>query len=641
MSRETDSPSSGPQTRSGAAYPPGTEPYGTPADSAANEPAAQPGEPKTETTLTTRIRINIPGSRPIPPVVVCTPVSEAGEAGETGKSTAIPSQTRGGEDGAAAKPAVDVSAMAQGANGTAGASKPSGPGGSSGGGRQTSSWFAPRKPPAAGGTSGSGLRSPLAQEEAPAQQPGRTDTPPYGFPADTAELEAIGPLQTTAPFGAGQPEESPQGPGHTPPHGFPAAVMRPAPEDGPSGPTTGPATGEMPLLPPAFQRSEPSSHLPETGPQAAVSDLGGPAPTGDGPGFSADTLVGGMAAVRPSDDGREVPQDEGYGVPDPEPDPVPARRGRSRLVLVGVAAFGVLGAAYGAGLLLDHADVPNGTTVLGVEIGGTNKQEATGRLDAVLGKRAKEPLVLDVDGAEKTLKPSVAGLVLDTETTVRNASGRDYNPISVIGSLIGGSRHAEPVFTVDTEKLTAALEDLSGESPDGAARDGMVKFVDGKAVGVPGEPHRKVDVTKGADLLEEAYRRHVATGRSTTVKLPVSLQQPEVDQKEIDRAIREFGEPAMSGMVTVRAGDVSLPFSPTGSLPKFLSMKPVNGKLVDTYDLETLKELYGTTFDGILITRGNGTKTPVTPQDVAGALREALRETDPAKRVGVIELDPQ
>lgn len=37
----------------------------------------RPEEPKTETTLTTRIRINIPGSRPIPPVVMRTPMAES------------------------------------------------------------------------------------------------------------------------------------------------------------------------------------------------------------------------------------------------------------------------------------------------------------------------------------------------------------------------------------------------------------------------------------------------------------------------------------------------------------------------------------------------------------------------------------
>ncbi|MFE2581337.1 hypothetical protein ACFXGE_14885, partial [Streptomyces sp. NPDC059378] len=81
MSRETDTPSSGPDGRGGAAYPSGTPPYGTPmvsdAGAGAGRPAAQPEERKTETTLTTRIRINIPGSRPIPPVVVRTPVADA------------------------------------------------------------------------------------------------------------------------------------------------------------------------------------------------------------------------------------------------------------------------------------------------------------------------------------------------------------------------------------------------------------------------------------------------------------------------------------------------------------------------------------------------------------------------------------
>ncbi|MEU3722100.1 hypothetical protein AB0E73_05025, partial [Streptomyces sp. NPDC031705] len=88
MSRETDSSSPGPQGHGGAAYPSGTPPYGNgrypstampPGPGAATVPEENPvtsnpstpdtDGPKTETHLTTRIRINIPGSRPIPPVV--------------------------------------------------------------------------------------------------------------------------------------------------------------------------------------------------------------------------------------------------------------------------------------------------------------------------------------------------------------------------------------------------------------------------------------------------------------------------------------------------------------------------------------------------------------------------------------------
>ncbi|MDD9378687.1 hypothetical protein M8Z33_18870 [Streptomyces sp. ZAF1911] len=48
--------------------------------------------PKTETQLTTRIRINIPGSRPIPPVVVrqTMPEAEAGQAPEPVAPPAAP-----------------------------------------------------------------------------------------------------------------------------------------------------------------------------------------------------------------------------------------------------------------------------------------------------------------------------------------------------------------------------------------------------------------------------------------------------------------------------------------------------------------------------------------------------------------------
>ncbi len=47
------------------------------ADAGRSAGGTPPEERKTETTLTTRIRINIPGSRPIPPVVVRTPVGDA------------------------------------------------------------------------------------------------------------------------------------------------------------------------------------------------------------------------------------------------------------------------------------------------------------------------------------------------------------------------------------------------------------------------------------------------------------------------------------------------------------------------------------------------------------------------------------
>ena len=96
----------------------------------------------------------------------------------------------------------------------------------------------------------------------------------------------------------------------------------------------------------------------------------------------------------------------------------------------------------------------------------------------------------------------------------------------------------------------------------------------------------------------------------------------------------------MSGLVFVQTDAAHrIPFG-SQSLPKILGVKAVGGKLVETYDLEALKAAYGSTFDGVLVTRGTGQKTAVTPQDVASALRKALRGTTTAERVGVIDTNP-
>ncbi|MER7399157.1 hypothetical protein ABT381_27030, partial [Streptomyces sp. NPDC000151] len=163
MSRESDSSSSGPQGRGAAAYPSGTPPYGTRQGDADEAVAARPEEPKTETTLTTRIKINIPGSRPIPPVVVRKPVGEDTAAnGADGAGGGRAGTGRNAErTGSTPRPrpqAAPPAPAASAENAPEDRKEPAPPPG-------TSDWFAPRrsKRPAAG--------------QAPAAQGG---TPPAG-----------------------------------------------------------------------------------------------------------------------------------------------------------------------------------------------------------------------------------------------------------------------------------------------------------------------------------------------------------------------------------------------------------------------------------------------------------------------------
>lgn len=315
----------------------------------------------------------------------------------------------------------------------------------------------------------------------------------------------------------------------------------------------------------------------------------------------------------------------------------PKKKGRNKLVLLAAGLVVVAGGVYGAGLLMNRTDVPKGTTVLGVDIGGTTRDGAVKKLDDAFDDRVGKPLKLSVDGKTVSLDPDNAGLQFDMDATADAAAKSDYNPVSVIGSLFGNHRVVKPVMPVDEEKLHASLEDAAGGS--GASTDGTIKFEGGKAVPVYGKAGKGIDVAKSTAAVEEAYRTQVETGTPGTVNLPTTTRQPTVSNAEVDRVLKDFAQPAMSAKAIVQTDAAhSIPFGAL-SLPKILSFKAVDGKLVDTYNLKALKEAYGTTFDGVKIEGASG-KRDVTPQDVVTALRKALRGKTPAERIAVIDTTP-
>lgn len=755
MSRETDSSSSGPQGRGGAAYPSGTPPYGSrqyssPAGSDETPESVdppRPEEPKTETTLTTRIRINIPGSRPIPPVVMRTPMAEsdiatgrpdAERTGSTPRPGTPPSAPSGLTAGASAGIGVSGGpaspSPAQPRDG-GGSTEPSSAADEPAKAKSGSDWFAPRKnpPPApasasgtggapgSGGAPGTGAAGPGplgAGGPGPlgAGGPGGSGVPggagPGGGPDDAGRSRPDLPYFSDAaprpgdgpgPSGSGFP--GPGGSGSAldgystePPGAGPRSTPDPGVRTpGPSGPTTGPVTGTSALtpnldgvpglggpgpmvpgtpggVPPRLSDDTailtPQSPAPDSGPGGHVSGdtltsgipvvpseprstfpgrpggpggPGGPFPGGPFPGGPGGPggpgATGGSGdpfAEGPGGPGAPVPGRSAARPAPTPPAPAPAKKGRSKLVLLGVAAIVLLGIAYGAGLLLNHSEVPKGTTVLGVDIGGGTKEEAVTKLEAALGERSQAPLTLSVDGKEQKLDPAKAGLVLDSQETVRGAAGSDYNPVSVIGSLFGGARTADPVIPVDEEKLGVALTDLAGVA--GSSQDGTIRFEPNKAVAVPGKPGKTLDVGQSLISVRDAYRAQVQTGQARVVELPVATREPTITQAELTRAMKEFAEPAMSDLITIKAGPKQIQFGPARSLPQILSMKAVDGRLVDVYDKEAITTLLDGVFDGIEAVKADGTKHPVGAHDVAQAMKTALTGKTPEQRTVTINL---
>lgn len=675
------------------------------ADAARSGAGERPDGPKTETTLTTRVRINIPGSRPIPPVVVRKPVGDgegaaddAGSESETTGTTAMPVLTDTPAPVPEPSPAAD--------------DKP------------TSDWFAPRKSsaPPKGPGSGASNGAGFSTGTTPASGSGAPSGPGTGPLGGGARPGGPRPGMNGGPRpggahgtnGAGLPGATgagPVAPGHgggTGSFDVSAALAGTKPErdelpyfsdtdagrgpsgpngrSGPAGQTSGPVTGDSPIGSPAAPSnpfggpgtdfsgpgtdySRPGGGLSDDtailtpqrpAPEPGTPGYGGPGPVVDNP--SGHTLTSGIPVVPPGAQadrfgpgGDGATQHTPPRLPDPGSQQKPGqakkakaaksakpakKKGRSKLGLLvgGVVVLG--GGVYGAGLLMNHSDVPRGTTVLGVDIGGGTRDEAVNKLDEAFGDSATKALKLTVDGETVSLTPDQAGLQFDKQATVSAAAVSDYNPVSVVGALFGQKRVVEPVMPVDEEKLQAALQRAAGSS--GTASDGTVKFEAGKAVAVYGKAGKGIDVGGSTSAVEEAYRTQVETGKVDAVNLPTKTQEPSVDKAEVDRFMKEFAEPAMSGLVTVRTdatGAVS--FSPERSIYKFLSARAVDGKLVEHYDLAVLKELYGGAFDGVTITKGDGSKKPVTPQDVASALGKALRGEKAADRIVTIPTNPQ
>ncbi|MFH7598289.1 hypothetical protein WDV06_24810, partial [Streptomyces racemochromogenes] len=383
----------------------------------------------------------------------------------------------------------------------------------------------------------------------------------------------------------------------------------------PAGPTGGPALGSVPM----GVDETPRWPGPETMDTPGPGSRPGPAAPPPGPRPPLPTPAPAGTSAKP---GKAAPAGK------------PAKKkGRSKLVLLGGGLVGLVAVAYGAGLLMNHSDIPKGTKVLGVDISGS-RDDAVAKLQTAFGKRSATPLQLTVGGKSVELKPEKAGLTLDSQTTVRNATGSDYNPVTVIGSLFGVERTATAVMPVDEEKLKDSLQEIAGTA--GTATEGTITFDTGKPVAVPGKAGTSLDVDGSVDKVTKAFRELVANGKAAPVELPTATKEPTISQAELNRAMKEFAEPAMSAPVTVKAGTKSLAFG-AKSLPKILSMAPVQGKLVEKYDLEALKATYGNAFDGVLITRGTGAKTPVTPQDVVGALGKGLVGKTPAERVVTID----
>ena len=250
------------------------------------------------------------------------------------------------------------------------------------------------------------------------------------------------------------------------------------------------------------------------------------------------------------------------------------------LLVVLVMAVGGWVAAYAGA----NGKVPRGTTVAGIEIGGRDRTAAAAALSHGLHRQGQDPITVAVGTVTTQVVPEEAGLSIDDVATVAKALGpRSWDPRE-LWRYYGGGAEIDPVVHVDYRKLDGlldALDQLAGQP----ARDAGISLHGGQIALTKPQNGVQIDQDHAREALVASYAEGL-----TTVRLPLTLTQPNVDEADLDNALNTIANPAVSGPVTLVFAGSQVTLAPR-QYADLLSLVDQDGALaldVDSAGLATL-----------------------------------------------------
>lgn len=315
---------------------------------------------------------------------------------------------------------------------------------------------------------------------------------------------------------------------------------------------------------------------------------------------------------------------------------------RSRLLLLSAAAVvGVLVVGTGAALASGGDEIPGGTTVRAVDVGGLTRAEAAVLLEDAFDTEQSSSISLVAQDEVLQLDPTAAGISLDVDATVDAAL--DAGVVDRLLSRFGAGREIDPVPSYDESRLSAELARLA-EGFDREAREGAVRFT---PEGVPVEARpitgRALDISGAVEALRSSYL-------SQRVEVPVDVDEVSTTDEDVREARDEIAIPALAAPITVDVEGDDLVVEPL-DIAKSLSLEAVDGKITPVIREDDLHErvegklrMVGTpavdaTFDvssGKPVVVPSKTGMSVSASDLADAVLEVL--TDDAPRTTTAEL---
>ncbi|MGJ7907913.1 VanW family protein [Actinopolyspora sp. H202] len=227
------------------------------------------------------------------------------------------------------------------------------------------------------------------------------------------------------------------------------------------------------------------------------------------------------------------------------------------LLRAGIAAgitIGVLALLYIGDLAFSSGQVPRGTTVAGVDVGGLDPAAAERELRSRLDDSLSEPIRLKVGKATSSIEPQAAGLSMNWDATLDKAGSQPLNPITRLTSFFT-TREVPPQSNVDREKLRAQLKQVRNDLHREPV-EGTIRFEGSEPVPVFPVTGRNVDMKRAMDVVVRDW-----VG-SQPVSLPYTKEDVRTDEAGVRRALEGVARPAVSGSVTVNGDGVQASLAP-------------------------------------------------------------------------------
>ncbi|GAB2498144.1 VanW like protein [Corynebacterium atrinae] len=211
--------------------------------------------------------------------------------------------------------------------------------------------------------------------------------------------------------------------------------------------------------------------------------------------------------------------------------------------LVGLIAVG--GIAYGIDYALTKGNIPRGTTVGGVAIGGMEPTAARELLETELGDVPTRAVDVRAGEMATTFVPAEAGMVIDWQQTVDDIGTESANPLVKLNGLFGGNSEAPIASHADEALLAPQLEHLQAQLTRDPV-DGAVSLIDAR-----------VNITDpiNGQSVDGAQLRTVVTAdwlNPSGVEADANITPPAIDTDDVDKAAKGDAANALTSAISVK-----------------------------------------------------------------------------------------